>query len=318
MPTPRSYSNSGPRITVNAMIKDPLVIRQRMLSMTQQQFLMEALLRKAPAAEAGVILYNESTPLFADEDASVIAEAAEIPLVQGQDGVPKAAYTIKTGMGIEITREMRDRNRVDLVSTRMTQVRNTIVRHWERRLFAALSAAVPAANVLNLDAGGAGWTTNNWYTGSAPTIRENVLDALELVREAEVPNQDDSYLGFDPDTAVISTRTATAMMKDDEWRKIYEGSPLAAQNPFYTGQLQKGAMGLTWLTSRFMTDDDVFFLETKTVGGYSDERPLQTSPTYEDKDREIWRSNVVRRTAVFVDQPYAIAKVTAVKNNPTP
>jgi hypothetical protein len=313
VPTPRTYSNSGPRITVNAMIKDPLLIRQRMLQMTQQQFIMEALLRKAPPAEAGVILFNESTPLFTDDDASVVAEAAEIPLVQGQDGVPRAAYTVKTGMGVEITREMRDRNRVDLVTTRMTQVRNTIVRHWERRLFAALDAAVPAANVLNL---GPTEATDSWYTGSAPKIRDNVIDGMQLVREAEVPNQDDSFLGFEPTTLVISTRTATAMMKDEDWRKMYEGSPMANKNPFYTGHLEKQALGLNILTSRFLSDNVAYILEPKTVGGYSDERPLQTSPTYEDKDREIWRSNVVRRTAVFVDQPYAIMKINNIKDAP--
>ena len=311
MPTPRTYSNSGYRITVNAMIKSPLLIRQRMLRMTEQQFIMEAILRKAPRAEAGVILYNESTPLFTDDDASVVAEAAEIPLVQGQDGIPKAAYTIKTAMGIEITREMRDRDRVDLVSTRMTQVRNTIVRHWERRLFAALDAAVPAANVLNL---GPTAATDSWYTGSAPKIRDNVIDSMQLVREAEVPGQDDSFLGFEPTVLAVSTRTATAMMKDEGWQKAYENSPLASKNPFYTGQLEKQALGLNILTSRFLSDDVAYVLEPKTVGGYSDERPLQTSPTYEQREREVWRSDVVRRTAVFVDQPYAIVKINNIKD----
>lgn len=312
MPVARTYSNSGPRLTVHAMLKDPLLIPQRFLQMAEQQFIMEALLRRAPAAEAGVLLYNESTPQFADEDAAIVAEAAEIPLVQGQDGVPKAAYTIKTGLGIEVTRETRDRNRTDIVNTRMTQVRNTIVRHWERRLFAALDAAVPAGNVLNL---GPTVATDGWYTGSAPKVRDNIIDAMQLVREAEVPGQDDSYLGFEPDTVVISTRTATAIMKDDEFRKAYEGSDLATKNPFYTGQLEKQVMGLTWLTSRFMSDDAAYLLESKTVGGWSDERPLQASPTYEDRDREVWRTNVVRRTAVFIDQPYAVAKINNIKDN---
>lgn len=310
MPTPRTYSNSGPRITVNSMIKDPLIIPQRMGSMTRQQFIMEAVLRQAPAASAGVILYNESTPLFTDEDAAVVAEAAEIPLVQGQDGIPRAAYTIKTGMGIEITREMKDRNRVDLVATRMTQVKNTIVRHWERRLYSAFDAAVPAAHILNLTA-----ATDSWYTGSAPKIRDNIIDAMQLVREAEVPGQDDNFFGFEPTMLIISTRTATAIMKDDEFRKAYEGSDLASKNPFYTGQLEKGVLGLQILTTRFLSDDVAYLVEPKTVGAWSDERPLSTSPTYEDRDREIWRSNVVRRTAVFVDQPYALAKIIDIKED---
>jgi hypothetical protein len=310
-PTPHSYSGEGPRITVNAMIKDPLLIRARMLSMLNQQFIMETLLRKAPAAEAGVLLYNESTPLFTDDDAAVIAEAAEIPLVQGQDGIPKAAFTIKTGLGVEITIEMKNRNRIDQVTTRMTQVRNTIVRHWERRLFAALQAAVPAANVLDL---GPTAATDSWWTGSAPKIRTNVLDAAQLVREAQVPGQDSSFLGFEPDTIVLSTRSMTEIMKDDEFRKIYEGSPLAEENPFYSGQADKKAMGFTWVPTRFMGDDDVYVLESKTVGGYTDERPLNTSPTYEDKDREVWRANTVRQTGIFIDQPFAVARIKNIKD----
>lgn len=306
MPTPRTYSNSGPRITVNSMIKDPLIIRARMLNMMNQQFIMETLLRRAAPAEAGVILYHESTPLFTDDDASVIAEAAEIPLVQGQDGVPRVAFTIKTGLGVEVTIEMRNRNRIDLVNTRMTQVRNTIIRHWERRLFTAFTTAVPAGNTITLAAG------SEW-DGATPAIRSNIIDAMQLVREAKVPGQDDSFLGFDPDAIVLSTRTATMMMKDDDFRKVYEGSPLAEKNPFYTGQLEKQAFGLNWITSRFMTDDEVYLLERNTVGGYSDERPLQVSPTYPDQDREIWRSNVIRQTGIFVDQPYALAKIANIK-----
>lgn len=320
MPTTSgTYSGTGPRITVNAMIKDPLIIRQRMLRMFHQQFIMEALLRKESPAQAGVVEYFESTPLFTDDDAAVVAEGGEIPLTTGQDGIPKAAFTIKTGLGIEITQEMRDRDAVGRVTTRMTQVRNTIVRHWERRLFNALNAAVPAGNVLNLDAGGTGFAANNWYSGTAPKIRDNIIDAMQLVREAVVPNQGtDAYLGFEPDTFVISTRTATAMLKDDEFRKVYENSPLAEKNPFYTGQLERQVLGLTTLTSRFMNDDYAFLLEAKTEGGYSDERSLSVSPTYPDQDRETYRSNVVRRTAIFIDQPFAVAKIAALKTDPTP
>lgn len=311
MPTPAHYSGSGPRITVNAFIRDPLMIRARMIDLFDQQFVMNQLLRNAGSADSGVVGYSESTPLFTDDDASVIAEGGEIPLTTGQDGVPKAAYTIKTGMGIEITQETRDRNRVDRLNQRMVQVRNTIVRHWERRLFNAFSAAVPAGNVLDL---GPTAATSSWYTGSAPKIRNNILDAKQLVTEAAVPNQDQSFLGFDPDTIVISTRTLTALLKDDEFAKVYANSPLANLSPRYTGVLEKQLYGLTWVASRFMSDDDAYLLESGTCGGYSDERPLQTSPTYQIREREVWRSDVVRRTAIFIDQPYAIARIKNLKD----
>lgn len=311
MPTPTHYSGSGPRITVNSFIKDPLLIRARMIRMFDQQFIMDQLLRDVPGAEAGVIQYEESTPLFTDDDAAVVAEGAEIPLTTGQDGISKAAFTIKTALGIEITKEMKTRGRVDKLNTRMVQVRNTIMRHWERRLFNAFSAAVPAGNVLDL---GPTAATSSWYTGSAPKIRNNILDAKQLVTEAAVPNQDQSFLGFDPDTIVISTRTLTALLKDDEFAKVYANSPLANLSPKYTGVLEKQLYGLTWVISRFMTDDDAYLLEAGTVGGKSDEVPLETSPTYEIRERQCWRADVDRRTAIFVDQPLAIARIKNLKD----
>lgn len=312
MPTGSHYSGEGPRITVNSFIKDPLLIRARMIRMFEQQFIMESVLRNVGGADAGVIGYEESTPLFTDDDAAVIAEGGEIPLTMGQDGVPKAAFTIKTGLGIEITQEIKDRGRVDKLNQRMVQVRNTIVRHWERRLFNAFAAAVPVANTIDL---GPTAAARSWYTGSAPTIRDDVLNARLLVTEAEVPNQDDSFLGFEPDTILISTRTFNALLKDDEFAKVYANSPLATKSPTYTGTLEKELYGLTWLVSRFMTDDDAYLMERKTVGGYSDERPMQTSATYPIRERECWRADCVRRTAIFVDQPYAIARIKNIKDN---
>lgn len=311
MPTPATYSVSGTRITVNSLIKDPLLIRQRFLQMADQQFIMEALLRNAGSADAGVVQYFESTPLFSDDDLAVVGEGGEIPLTTGQDGIPKAAFTIKTARGIEITREMRDRNKLDLVNIRMTQVRNTVVRHWERRLFAAMAALVPSANVLDLTGSTA---VKNWVTGSAPTIRFNILDAMALITEAKVPNQGaDAFLGFEPDTLVVSTRARYAMMKDTAFGTIYTNSPLADHAPIYVGELERDVLGLRVLASRFLTDKNAYLVQSKTIGGYADERPLQVSPTYPDNPREVWRSDVVRRTAIFLDQPLAIAQIKGIE-----
>lgn len=311
MPTPSHYSGSGPRVTVNSFIKDPLLIRARLISMAQQQFIMEAILRSVPGTDSGVIGYEESTPLFTDDDAATVAEGGEIPLTMGQDGVPKAAFTVKTALGIEITRETRDRNRVDKLNQRMVQVRNTIVRNWERRLFNAFVAAVPVANTLDI---GPSAAARNWYTGTAPTIRDDLLSLIQLVAEAEVPNQDDSFLGFVPDTLVVSTRTKYAMLKDDAFAEIYKNSPIVDRSPVYTGQLEKDIFGLTIMASRFMSDDDAYVMEAKTVGGYSDERPFGVSPTYPIQEREVWRADAVRRTAIFLDQPFAIARLKNLKD----
>jgi hypothetical protein len=298
------YSSGGLKISVADMIKDPLIIRERMLDISRNQFMMEDLLRRVPAAQSGVIAYSESAPLFAAEDPEIVAEGAEIPLITGEDGVPKAAFTVKRAAGIEVTIETRNRNRVDKVNQRMVQVRNTFVRAMERAMFTALSTATTLTATAS-----AAWSV------TTTDIRGDVLTSLRKVREASLsgatPGPDvNDYLGFEPDTLVMSTRTEALFFNNDSVAEVYErGSVLDPKAPRYTGTLEKEFMGLRVLTSRFMDDGFVWILERKTVGGFSDERPLSVTPLYEDKPRETWRADVVRHTGIFVDQPKAAIKL---------
>lgn len=299
---PVQYSNQGPRITVNAMVKDPLLIRQRFLQMADKQFIMEALLRNVGRPESGVIQYEESSPLFLDDDMAVVAEGAEIPLGQGSTGLWKAATTIKIARGIVVTQEARDRNRVDLVQQRMTQVKNTMVRAWERRLFAMLSTH-PSIPLVS--------TAGDPWTGVAPKIRNDIILAKKVVGQAVSPTtgNTDDFLGFEADTLVISENVAYTMTLDPAFIDIYKSSPIVTQSPIYSGQLEKQVEGLTIMTSKFLPDTYAYVMQRNIIGGYGDERPLFISPTVRDDDREIWRSNVVRRTGMFLDQPLACAKI---------
>lgn len=312
MPTQVTYSGQGPRLTVSAMIVDPLMIRARMLQMMDQQFIMEALLRQAPATQSGAVVYAESNPLFATDDAQEVAEGGEIPLGQGQFGNPKVAVTRKTGLGIEITREMRDRNRIDLVQLSMDQVRNTMVRNWERRLYTALSNAVTATGMIVTPA-------FPWSNLSSGNPRGDILAAVKAVTEAVYPNGDPNnsppnqdFFGFVPDTMVISTTAEYNLLQNTNFVQLYLGGNIADRNPYYTGQLERTILGMNVLVSRFIPAGTAYVLQSNIVGGYSDERPLGVTPLYADLPREVWRSDVVRRTAIFVDQPYAVAQINGV------
>lgn len=300
--TPVQYSNQGPRITVNAMVKDPLLIRQRFLQMADKEFIMEALLRNVGGTQSGVIQYEESSPLFLDDDMAVVAEGAEIPLGQGSEGLWKAAATIKIARGIVVTQEARDRNRFDLVQRRMVQTKNTMIRAWERRLFTLLSTH-PSIPLIA--------TAGDPWTGAAPLIRKDIILAKKAVEQAISPTTGgaDDFLGFTPDTLVVSRNVAYTMTLDPAFIDIYKSSPLVTKSPIYTGQLERDVEGLTIMASRFLPDTYAYVMERGTVGGYSDERPLYVSPTVRDDDREIWRANVVRRTGMFIDQPLACAKI---------
>lgn len=304
-----NFSQQGYRVTVNAMLNDPLFVRARLLDISRNQFMMESLLRNAGANNSGVVVYNESESLYADEDPSIVAEGAEIPLVTVSQGIQKAAFGVKTALGIYITRETRDRNRVDTVIGDINKVKNTFVRMWERRMFQALlSAGVPTM------AAPASWNL------AGTNIRADVLTAMRAVREANQsgatpgPNVDD-YLGFEPDTLVMSTRTEAKFFNNTSVLDVYKNngsSTLGERQPLYTGTLEKEFMGLSVMTSRFMADDIVWIMERKTVGGWSDERPLGVTPLYEDKPRETWRADAVRNSVIFIDQPKAAIKITGI------
>lgn len=309
MPVQTQYSGQGPRLTVNMMIADPLMIRARLLQMADQQFIMNALLRQAPSAQSGAIVFSESDPLFAQDDAQEVAEAGEIPLGLGQDGIPKVAHTTKTGLGVEITREMRDRNRVDLVNKRLDQVRNTLVRNWERRLFAQFDAATVATGQV---VAGTQWS-NPGVGSSFP--RRDLLAAIKLITESRAQyanldaNNQQDYFGFVPDAIVISTTSQYNLIQSDSFVNLYLAGNIADLNPQYTGQLERTVLGCTVYISRFIPANTTYVLQTNVNGGYSDERPLGVTPLYADQPREVWRADVVRRTAIFIDQPPAIAKI---------
>ena len=57
----RGYSD-GPRITYNDLLKDPLVIPQLILDMTQNEFIVDSVLRNGGAAPAGAVRYAEFDP----------------------------------------------------------------------------------------------------------------------------------------------------------------------------------------------------------------------------------------------------------------
>jgi hypothetical protein len=303
MPLQSIYSGQGPRVTVNDLIVDPLLIQQRFLQMADQQFIMEAILRQLPSAQSGIIGYHESTPLFLDDDAAVVGEGGEIPLGVGSDGIPKATHTIKLARGIEITREMRDRNRIDLVNVRMNQVRNTMVRTWENRLFSALSGATT----------GSVTAASPWQTST--TIRQDIMGAIQNVTEAKLSqgnNNTQNFLGFIPDIMVISTKTQYDMIGNGDFGQLYLGGDIAEKNPQYTGQLERTVQSMTVLISRFMPQNQVWLMESKTVGGFSDERPLGVTPLYADQPREVWRADVVRRTGIAIDQPLSACVINGV------
>lgn len=298
-------SQAGSRNLVNALIRRPAEVQARMVKMLDQQFLADAVLRSGPRADGGAVLYYESTPLYANEDPSVVAEFGEIPTTTGSLGTPKAVYTVKRALGIEISQEMRDRDDIGAVDMQMTQLRNSMRRAWEDVF---LNALLNNAGVHTIGA------TAAWNSGSSK-IRLDLSQAEYLVENSDVETTDNTGTNkfeFEPDTLLISRKTKADFLASDDIAKVFLGGDIASSNLQYTGKMPKRFFGLDVIASRRLPANIAVVLQRKVVGGISDERKLTVKPLREQPDNETWRSDVVRRSAVFIDQPKAACIITGV------
>ncbi len=309
MPVPVLSVSDGPRTTVADLIGAPLMIPARILDMMSNTDIISVLLRDAGRNGNGLVSFNESTPLYLGADVEEVAEFAEIPVAAGQTGLPRIAFALKRALGIRVSREMRDENRMEAISRQLTQLANTIHLARSRALRTALlNPAIPtiAASVA--------------WTDPGARARRDISQAQEVVASAQVTTtaQDDDNLGFDPNTVVFPRSITPVLLDNDDFLKVYKDS-LSPQSIAYTGKLERDVLGMLALTTRSWPRDRVLVLERNTVGFFSDTRPLEATGLYPEGNgpnggpTETWRSDTSEKRAIGIDQPLAACWITGVQ-----
>lgn len=301
MPVPFQAVTDGQRMLVSTLIKQPAVVPARILEMSAQMFLVDAVLRPGPPAPSGVVLYSESTPLFADDSSSVVEEFGEIPVIGSSLGQPKTVRAVRRGMALKISQDMIDEENFDAVQLRMTQIRNTMRRDWEDAFLGALLSN-PAVQTVA--------ATTVWSSSSS-TIRKDTNAARFAIENAAADAAGNQKFNFEADTLIISTQTKTDFLDSNEVALPYTGN-IADQNLLYTGKLPNQFIGLDVLVSWRLPAHKAVVMQRKVVGGVSDRRPLRATNLYEHQPTETWRSDVTRASAIFVDQPLAACVITGV------
>lgn len=299
-----SSSQDGGRLTVADYLKSPTRVRNVVLNMMDQQFIADALLRKGPAADSGAVVYREAEPLFADDDASIVGEYGEIPAAETTRGTPRALYTVKRGLAVKISEEMRTRNDTGLLQDEMRKVRNTMVRAWDRVFMNAILTN-PDVNTVASD----GWVDGGT---TAPSIRGDIAEARFQIQSAYYGDDEDNKFGYDPDVLILNPATANNFLDSDEVNKVFAGGNIADENLRYTGKMPRKFFGLNVLQSWQVPESTAIVMQRNMAGFISDERPLRGTPLYEDKPRETWRSDFTRASAVGVDNPGAITLIEGV------
>jgi hypothetical protein len=293
---PNISSQSGPQVTVNDWLKDPLRIPTYMVNLMDQGFLADAVLRHAGAAPAGVVRYNETTPLFADSAASDRAEFGEVQVARTSLGQPNVAFSVEKALAVVISDEDVRRSNVDKLNLRMQQVKNTIIRAWDDAFIAALLAAsVQSAPVAT-----------SWAIAGTD-IRGDILAGMQLIEAAADANG--SILGYQADTMIVNRATKYNIIRSTQFNAEYYGGDIADQNLRYTGKLPQKIMGLNVLESPRVPANKAFLLQSGASGFIADELPLQATPLYRDEPRKVSRSDIQRASAVGIDQPKSVCVI---------
>ena len=298
----RGYSDA-PRITVNELLKDPLVIPALILDMTQNEFVMDSVLRMGGAAPSGAVRYSESTPLYADDYPEIRPEFGEVPVVPTSIGIPRVVFTHERAMAIMLSDEMRRRQAVDPVTRQLMQVKNTMVYSWNTAFY---SAVVANSSIQTL-------AVSNTWASAAATIRADLAQACFLIENANIvsPSGVTQWLGFEADTLIINHGTKNTLLQSSTFAAPYIGD-IASENLLYTGKLPQKIFNLDVLVSRQVPAGNAIVMQRKRAGFFADELPYVAGPLYRDEPRKTWRSDTQRASAIGLDQPLAICLLSGV------
>jgi hypothetical protein len=303
MPTPAYSSLDGPRLTVDILLKDPLTIPALILDMTQNEFIVDAVLRAGGLAQSGAVRYSESTPLYADDQPEIRAEFAEVPVVPTSIGIPRVVFSHERAMAIMVSDEMRRRQSVDPVTRQLMQVKNTMIYSWNTAFY---SAVVSNSSIQTLA------VSNPWASSNA-TIRADIANAVYLVENAQLTSTIgfNQFLGFEADTMIINHATKNTLLQSSSFAAPYIGD-IASENLQYTGVLPNKIFNLDVLVSRQVPTGNAIIMQRQRCGFIADELPFIAGPLYRDEPRKTWRSDTQRASAIGLDQPLAIVLVSGV------
>lgn len=295
----------GPQITVDELLADPTYIPQRVVNDLTGAFPEDLFFRQAEDNK-GVVAFREAAANYLADDAEEIAEFGEIPVSSPELGALNSAYAIKTGEAIRVSYEQRTENKVDAVTRAINALERTVVRHGINAAFAAFTSA----GVPELQAGAA-------WTGGDPV--KDLFDAIEMVQGAHEDGDENRTFDYDPNTLLVHPQALTKIVRNDEVQRLYLGN-VAHENPVYKGLTDIKLFGvLNVATSRLMPVGEAYVFESGASGFKSDTIPLTMTPMYAEGGQSqlggpnmSWRSDLVRKRAIGVDNPKAVVKITGI------
>lgn len=295
--------DGGRKTTVSDLRRNPLILPARILSLLDGQFIDDILLRYE--GDASTIAFEEGSSLFLDDEVQEMLEFEEIPVAGYQRGLPRVAVATKKGLGVRISEDMVRENNLAAVNRQVLALVNTMV----RARFLAMRQLVLNPAIPTIPASAA-WDTANGKP------RRDLAAAAEVVASAGDDSVDTTE-NYEADTTVMPGAITPILLDNEDFLKVYGGN-LASQNIAYTGKLERDVMGMLGLKARFWPKDRVLVCQRKTLGFYTDPRPLEVTPLYPEGNgpnggpTESHRTDATMKRGMGIDNPLAACWITGV------
>lgn len=308
-PRPAKVAADLETVEIHRLLKSPTLISKRLADVLTGKFIADFLLPQRFNAEGGSILYETGEGVFPEGNPEVIQPGGEYPIVRMPGGALTAAHTSKRGYDAFVTDEAISRLGIDPVDRSLTKLANGMVRTIDTIAMEVLAAAatttvaVAATSPATPDVDTGAWS-------AAANVVKGVLSVKAFLAE-KYPEE-----SFDFSTIVLKpTHFATVaglLMASDML-------PRESQNAVLSGVIQD-PMGLTWVTSPYLTNSHPLIMDRDQIGGMANENIA--SPGYiqgesgletkvmRDDDNDRYRLRARRVTVPVVLEPKAVAKIT--------
>lgn len=277
----------GRLLTVDVVLRQPTILRDRIAHLADSQLLMPKFFTSLGApVEGGGILYSvaKASDLYAS-GVEKRSPGAEYAVVDGVQPEPKRAVVEDWGGRFQILDEHKDRNDVSYVDNQTTQLANSVV----AKVDAAAMAAVIEADVDDLVVS-APWDTAI-LDGATPTDpSERPTGSLAQALEAFEVDE----LGIVPDTLITSPAEARVL------RTLY-GKDLADVLESF---------GLELVSNARLAAGSAYVVQAGELGAVGFEKPLTVEIYDERATRSHW-CQTYTVPAFAVEKPYAAKRLTA-------
>ena len=300
----------SPRLTVDALLKQPRILSRSLTSLTSKRFVTDKVLAKGTPemVAGGSATYQKSESIYPDQGQTVPLEVgvrAEFPRAGWTEAIFTAAVH-KYGLEVPIAFESVRRNQMDQMARAQKKLANSVTKFVDSLMMSLLLTDSDMLTDTSAD-----WSTSGTdIIADLATFRKQIYDLDE---------------GYEPDTMLLNPAQELDLLMDADIRSVLprETSNSAVQTgnaPLILGFRQM-------LVSPVVTAGTVFLLESKIIGTVADEEPdgregYASTPagagefasifvkTYEETKRDEWVVRAARFPAMWLAEPKAAVRVT--------